>query len=917
MKIKSLVFLCAFLSLTFTITAQLPAKLYNNKLPFKNNAATLSQLPMLKNAAANCDESLLSLAPTAAPCNGVSVTPISFSNAIRTVDASSPVADLNVGVIYRYTGAGTAPDGTVLDALVTVQSYNNTQDTASPTTFLAGDAAGSPTSGFDQNLQPNLNQESTTFQANTWAASINYRIQFVVTGTYTAKRISVATTAIDNDGANACGTTLRESVTFTTPNQYLLSTTPATLETRAGNVITGPTTNQANIGVGADYAVSALYINVTELNWSYSFTTAAACSNLAGASPNRFGSLNMNCQIDFVPDFATVALSGTVFNDTNGLTDSTVNGTGTNAGGLFANLLDSNGFVVASVAVAANGTYSFPNVPTNASYSVQISTNQGVESNSAPADALPAGWVNTGENIGTGAGSDGTVNSRLPVTVVTTAITNVNFGIEQPPTPTSLPVTSRANPGGTNTSPVPATAFTATDPSVGGTVTNIRITAFPSNATTITIGGTVYGPVAGPGVTAFPAGGVTIPTNAAGNPTQAITVDPINGAVTVVIPYVAIDNAGVESTTTANVSVPFTAAPTAANALISGKLLSGDTPVGGALVVLLNTSTNQKRIVRTDANGIYRFQEVVGNTYIIEPLSNKYAFSPSTKLLNLLEDATEENFVGASKNYRPKNDFDGDGKTDAAVYRASEGNWYVLQSGNNEMSVFHFGNETDIPVSADFDGDAKTDYAVFRPSEGNWYIWQSASQTLRVDRFGLENDKLVPADFDGDGKTDVAVYREGVWYITFSSNGSVEVRSFGLANDKPSVEDFDGDGKADISVYRASEGNWYVLNSSNNSWAVHRFGLAADVQVAGDYDGDGFADIAQFRNGVWYVKATTTDFQADQFGEEGDQSIVGDFDGDGRTDLTVFKKGVWSVRNSGDGSVKNFNFGLSTDVVIK
>jgi len=54
--------------------------------------------------------------------------------------------------------------------------------------------------------------------------------------------------------------------------------------------------------------------------------------------------------------FNGVSLSGTVFDDANGLTDSTVNGNGTNVNGLlYANLVDASGKVLASVAVASDG----------------------------------------------------------------------------------------------------------------------------------------------------------------------------------------------------------------------------------------------------------------------------------------------------------------------------------------------------------------------------------------------------------------------------------------------------------------------------------------------------------------------------------------------------------------------------------
>jgi hypothetical protein len=84
-----------------------------------------------------------------------------------------------------------------------------------------------------------------------------------------------------------------------------------------------------------------------------------------------------------------------------------------------------------------------------------------------------------------------------------------------------------------------------------GIITFIRITTFPSNTTTITINGLAHASGT------FPTGGITIPANTSGNPTQSITVDPIDGNVTVAIPFVTIDNASRESSP-ATVSLPFT-----------------------------------------------------------------------------------------------------------------------------------------------------------------------------------------------------------------------------------------------------------------------------------------------------------------------------------------------------------------------
>ncbi|MFY7883216.1 MAG: hypothetical protein ACOVOV_00075, partial [Dolichospermum sp.] len=132
-----------------------------------------------------------------------------------------------------------------------------------------------------------------------------------------------------------------------------------------------------------------------------------------------------------------VTVSGNVYSDNNGLTDNIVNGTGTNAGGtLFANLVDANNKVVAASAVASNGSYSFSAISAG-SYNMILSTTSGTQGAAAPSVTLPAGFVNTGEYVGTGAGSDGTINGITAVTVGTTDVTNVNFGIFSCPTITN------------------------------------------------------------------------------------------------------------------------------------------------------------------------------------------------------------------------------------------------------------------------------------------------------------------------------------------------------------------------------------------------------------------------------------------------------------------------------------------------
>ncbi len=136
-----------------------------------------------------------------------------------------------------------------------------------------------------------------------------------------------------------------------------------------------------------------------------------------------------------VADLYTV--SGNVFNDADGLTDSTVDGTGIGSPGgtqLYATLVDDSGNVYQSVPVNADGTYSFSDV-IYGDYTVQISTtNESGNVGSAPSTgpSLPSGWINTGEehNNPGGTGGDGTVDGSLGISI-TGNTTNVDFGIQE------------------------------------------------------------------------------------------------------------------------------------------------------------------------------------------------------------------------------------------------------------------------------------------------------------------------------------------------------------------------------------------------------------------------------------------------------------------------------------------------------
>jgi hypothetical protein len=99
-------------------------------------------------------------------------------------------------------------------------------------------------------------------------------------------------------------------------------------------------------------------------------------------------------------------------------------------------------------------------------------------------------------------------------------------------------------------------------------------------------------------------------------------------------------------------------------------------------------------------------------------------------------------------------DYDGDGKTDYAVVRegatpTTSLSWYILRSSNGGFDAYTWGlTGSDLPVQNDYDGDGKTDLAVWRDTDGNFYYLKSDnSGNFVASHWGQSNDYPV-ASYD-------------------------------------------------------------------------------------------------------------------------------------------------------------------------
>ena len=166
--------------------------------------------------------------------------------------------------------------------------------------------------------------------------------------------------------------------------------------------------------------------------------------------------------------------------------------------------------------------------------------------------------------------ADGTFTKGVPSTLSLTNTTSfsvtiapmtaviVTVMVQSPPTAGNGSNTL-LNAGGNTGIIVPANTFTNGTPSSAATpgiITGLRLTSFPTNVTSLTIGSAIYTSASIEFSGATPVG-VAMPTDGNGNPTVAVAIDPTSDASPVSIYFKAIDNASQESVNTGIATLDF------------------------------------------------------------------------------------------------------------------------------------------------------------------------------------------------------------------------------------------------------------------------------------------------------------------------------------------------------------------------
>ncbi|MEU7306093.1 LamG-like jellyroll fold domain-containing protein [Streptomyces sp. NPDC007206] len=279
---------------------------------------------------------------------------------------------------------------------------------------------------------------------------------------------------------------------------------------------------------------------------------------------------------------------------------------------------------------------------------------------------------------------------------------------------------------------------------------------------------------------------------------------------------------------------------------------------------------------------------------------------------------------GPNTKYMAAGDFNGDGKTDLALYyNYSDNNsqhdaiFTLTATGGGGFAApvkawddTAFGSNTKYMAAGDFDGDHKSDLALYYTYSDNQHdaiftltAASSGSGTLATPvkrwddpTFGPNTKMITAGDFNDDHKDDIALYynytdnnnqHDAIFTMTAGTAGALAAptsiwndTNFGPNTKYMTAGDFNGDGKADIALFYnyTANNNWDVaiftmngsspVSSPSAVWSQTNWGPNTQYMTAGDFNGDGKTDLALYYNYAVQTPAVFT-LTADSNGDGG------------------------------------------------
>jgi hypothetical protein len=336
--------------------------------------------------------------------------------------------------------------------------------------------------------------------------------------------------------------------------------------------------------------------------------------------------------------------------------------------------------------------------------------------------------------------------------------------------------------------------------------------------------------------------------------------------------------------TTSTVTVNYTVGGTATSSVDYGKLTGTATIAAGASFAEIKVTPIDDTIVEGN-------EDV---TLTLSAAPTGYALGTATAKVTIADNDVAP----------PRNDFNGDGKSDI-LWRNTDGSvatWQQNGSIATSGSVGKLTADWTIAGTGDFNGDKNADM-LLNNTDGRVATWQMNSSTVTATKqlgtLGTGWSIAGTGDFNGDGSSDVLVKNTDGRVATWQLSGSTvtdtkQIGTLGAGWSISGTGDFNGDGTTDLLLLNTDSriAEWQI--SGADVIAAKQIGtLGAGFSIAGtgDFNGDGKADIL-FRNtngnvAEWQMNGEVVTNTSTIGSATADWKIAGtgDFNGDKNADI--------------------------------